>query len=110
MSKNINASLKTVYYESINRGTKRVEYREMSQYWIERLVDMSKYPGKTWEEVRDILRKGGTLHAQKYDTITFFNNGRHMTMKVEGIDIRDHHTSFGIRLGKRVNEPINFFE
>lgn len=110
MKKNINAALKTVFFESINRGTKKTEYREMSQYWIEKIVDFSHYPGKSWEEIRNILVAGGKLYWNKYKTITFFNNNRHITMEIKDIITADHHTSFAIKLGKRVNENVNIYE
>lgn len=100
---NLNVSIYAVYFDAINRGTKTVEYRDMKDYWIDRLVDKSKYPNMTNDEIKHHLLKGGKYYPAHYDTITFFNNQRKLTMEVKGIEVYDHHTTFAIKLGKRVN-------
>ena len=43
---NINASIKKQYLEQIIKGTKTTEYREMTEYWTQKLVDVESYKGK----------------------------------------------------------------
>ncbi|MBQ0074587.1 MAG: hypothetical protein KBT34_10375 [Prevotella sp.] len=99
----INLSLKTVYFDAINRGIKKTEYRDGTPYYVEKLVDMSKYPGLNAEQILEELRKGAKLYPKKIDAIVFHNNQRVLTMEVKGIEVYDHHTSFAIKLGKRIN-------
>lgn len=100
---NINLSLKTVYFDAINRGVKTTEYRDMTTYYIEKLVDRAKYNGKTDEEIIEELRNGTKLFPLPIDSVTFFNNGRVLKKEVKGIEVQPHHTTFAIKLGKRIN-------
>lgn len=100
---NINLSLKTIYFDAINRGVKTTEYRDMTTYYIEKLVDRTKYNGKTDEEIIEKLRNGAKLYPLPIDSITFFNNGRVLKKEVKGIEVQPHHTTFAIKLGKRIN-------
>lgn len=100
---NINLSLKSVYFDAINRGVKTTEYRDMTTYYIEKLVDKTKYKGKTNEEIIEELRKGAKLYPLPIRTVTFFNNGRILTKEVKGIEAQPHHTVFAIKLGKRIS-------
>lgn len=100
---NINLSLKSVYFDAINRGVKTTEYRDMTTYYIEKLVDKTKYKGKTNEEIIEELRKGAKLYPLPIRTVTFFNNGRILTKEVKGIEVQPHHTVFAIKLGKRIS-------
>ena len=103
MKKNLNCSVYQVYFDAINRGAKTTEYRDIKDYWIDKLVDKSHYEGMTNQEIKDALRQGAKLHWVKYDTITFWNNGRHITKEIKDIVVQDHHTTFAIKLGKRVD-------
>lgn len=101
--KNLDCRVYAVYFDAINKGTKKTEYRDMSDYWIDRLVDKTHYPNKSNEEIKEALRKGAKLYWVKYDTITFHNNMRTLTMEIEDIVVYDRHTTFAIKLGKRVS-------
>lgn len=103
MAKNINMALKSVYFDSINRGTKTTEYRDMTDYYIDKLVDKSHYEGMSNEEIKQHLIKGGRLYWVKYDTITFHNNGRVLKMRINDIAVYEHHNTFAIKLGKRIS-------
>lgn len=100
---NINLSLKTIYFDAINRGVKTTEYRDMTAYYVEKLVDKTKYKGKTNEEIIEELRKGAKLHPLPIESVTFFNNGRVLRKEVKGIEVQPHHTTFAIKLGKRID-------
>lgn len=99
----IHLSLKTPYFDAINRGTKTTEYRDFTPYYVEKFVDASKYPQMSTEDIMEHLRKGGKLYPKNIDAITFQNNQRVLTMRVKEIVVLDHHTTFAIKLGKRIN-------
>lgn len=97
----IDLRLKKVYFESIRRGTKTVEYRDFSNdYYIRKFVDMSKYPGKDEGEIRDMLVKGGKLHVRDVTHLRFHCQDKAMTVRVLEIRSYPGHTTFAIRLGK----------
>ena len=54
----LDLSVYEVHLDNIETGAKTIEFREMTDYWIERLVDMAKLPGKTPSEVRLMLLRG----------------------------------------------------
>lgn len=100
----IDMALKAVYFDSINRGVKKTEYRDMSNdYYIKKLVDLSKYPNMTIDEIRNALIKGAKLHWIKYDAILFHNNNRKLLVEIKDIVVYDHHPTFAIKLGKRLD-------
>ena len=99
---NENLSILHPYFDAISRGVKTVEYRDMTPYYIEKFVDMEKYNGKSADEIAEILRKGGKFYPRKVDTITFFCNDRQMVVEVLDIKVYSHHTTFAIKLGRKV--------
>lgn len=98
----INLSIKTPYFDSINRGVKTTEYRDMTTYYVDKLLDKTKYGGMSNEEIIEYLHKGGKVHTLDIDKVRFFNNQRVLTMRVLGIETYNHHSTFAIKLGKRV--------
>lgn len=97
-----NLSLKSVYFDAINRGVKTVEYRDMTPYYINKFVDKSHYQGLDDNEIIEKIRKEGKAHFLPLDGLRFHNNGRILTMEVVGIEVYDGHTTFAIKLGKRL--------
>ncbi len=57
--------LKKQWYEMIERGEKREEYREFSPHWIARLMEWSCYD--TWEGLI-------TNRIREYEAIKIFND------------------------------------
>lgn len=105
MAKNINFSLYPVYFEAIENGSKTTEYRSGdNDYWIKKLIDLSKYPGKSIDEVREGIVKGQLeLYPIKYETCTFWTtkNGKRVHLVTQWRDTVMHkgHTQIAIRLG-----------
>lgn len=99
-------ALKSVYFDSINRGTKTTEYRDMTDYYIGKFVDKSKYQGMTDNDIKEKIRKEGKAHFLPLDAIRFHNNGRMLVMSVKGIEVLKGHTTFAIKLGKRITDKI----
>ena len=98
-------ALKAVFFESIKRGAKTVEYRDFSNpYYIRKFVDTSKYPSKKDEEIADILVKGGKLYPRGVTHLRFHCQGKTMLVEVKDITVYNGHTTFAIKLGKIVKE------
>lgn len=102
---NVNLSIKPVYFDSIRRGVKRTEYRDLTPYYVGKFVDTARYPGLTAVEIAEALRRGEPLFHRAVDTLTLHDNkrGRTMVVAVVGIKVYDHHTSLAIRLGDIVS-------
>ena len=100
---NVNAAIKKVYLDLIKKGTKVVEYRDMSEYWTKKLVDVESYKGLTVQEVIDGLQQGKLkLKPRAIDTITFFCEGTRTQYRVLSINTYVGHKLFAIRLGKKI--------
>lgn len=110
MGKEINFSVYEVYFNAIENGSKQTEYRDGSNdYWIKKLIDLSKYPGKSIEEVRDGIVQGKLeLYPIKYNTCKFWTtkNGKRVSLVTQWKDTVMHkgHTSIAIRLGNIITD------
>lgn len=102
---NINASIKKQYLDMILCGAKTTEYREMTAYWTNKLVDTGKYDGKSAEEIADLLQCGEQpLYPKPIQRITFYCDRRPCaTYEVQGISAYRGHSLFAIRLGNRID-------
>ena len=100
---NVNASIKRVYLDMILKGAKTTEYRDMSVYWTDKLVDVPSYGGLTTQEVISGLQAGELeLKAKPIDTITFWCEGTRTRYAVLSINVYKGHKLFAIKLGKQV--------
>lgn len=100
--KTLNCAIKKQYLDMILQGAKKTEYRDMSDYWCGKIIDMGQYPGKTLQEVIDMLKMGKVeLKAKPYTHITFHCNGQHETYEIKDIKTYRGHSLFAIRLGKK---------
>lgn len=99
----LDAALKSIWYDAILKGTKKTEYRDMTEYWINKLLDTSKYEGKTIDDIKDGLSKGTLkLYPRGWTHVRFHCKERTMVWTIEEIKTYDTHTTFAIKLGKRV--------
>ena len=74
MSKNFNLSIYQNYFDEIKSGKKKVEYREIKDYYTKKFIVDGVTPGM------------GELKAKHFDTVTFFTkNGDRMVVKWEGL-------------------------
>lgn len=101
---NINASIKKQYLEQIIKGTKTTEYREMTEYWTQKLVDVESYKGKDVAEIIEGLQTGKLeLHPLPIKQMTFYCERKKSAIyKVTDIRAYKGHKLFAIGLGKRV--------
>jgi len=117
--------LRKEWYDMIERGEKKEEYREITPYWVARLFEWSyeidclqqvEEP-VTMAEARCIIDNGwsafeGVLHIKMFDAVCFSYGytKRRMTFKIESISIGQgrpewgapNHNTFIIKLGERV--------
>jgi len=100
---NINASIKQQYLDLILRGAKTTEYRDMSEYWTKKLVDLDQYKGKDVQNVIEGLQTGKLLlHRKPITQITFWCNNNKVAYKVLDIVIYKGHKIYAIKLGSKV--------
>lgn len=105
MSKNLNLSVYERYFNAIESGAKDTEYRDIKDYWTQKLVDLSAYPNKDVAEVQEGLMSGKLeIKPIKYDTLTFYTTragGKRASLVIEWKDTVVHagHKYFAIRLG-----------
>lgn len=93
--KNLNLSIYQQYYDEIKAGTKKVEYREIKDYYTKKLIVDGVVPGT------------GELKAKHYDSVTFFTkNGDRMKVKWEGLFLypRKNPKWYAIKLGEILSE------
>ena len=99
----INMALKTPWYNAIERGAKKTEYREMKDYWITKLLDTERYKGKNTEEIRSGITSGAMeVYPADWTHVRFHNQGRQMEFEILSINVYRGHEIFAIKLGKRI--------
>jgi len=89
--KNFNLSIYQQYFDEIKAGTKKIEYREIKDYYTKKFIQGGVTPGE------------GELKAVHYDTVTFFTkNGNRMKVKWEGLFLypRKNPKWYAIKLGE----------
>lgn len=88
----------------ILKGAKTVEYRDMSEYWTKKLVDVESYKGKDVEEIIEGIQSGDLkLRPRPIKTMTFYcERKKKAVYKVTDIRAYKGHKLFAIGLGKRV--------
>jgi len=99
--KTLKATLKNKWFDMIDSGEKPEEYREITQYWISRLLtDFSTDPDKN-----PIKLNGGSYKAIEYDEVHFFNGRyfserlRNMKLEYKGLTIGTGKQEWGATPG-----------
>lgn len=96
-----NLALKHVYFEEIRKGLKKVEYRDLNAYYIEKFLDLAKYAGLKMDEIKIGLMDGNLeVHRNDVTHIQFFENGRRLLAEIKDIKIYESHPIMCISLGK----------
>ncbi|WP_297449656.1 hypothetical protein [uncultured Alistipes sp.] len=112
--------LKKEWYEMIECGEKKEEYRQLTQYWMRRLCahrNNSEACPKHWKASKhisceDCANIHGSLLIGKFDAVCFscgYTN-RRMTFECDGIKIGQGHKEWGapdhdtfiIKLGRKI--------
>ena len=84
--KNFNLSIYKQYYDQIRKGTKKIEYRKIDDYYTKKFIVEGSKP----------------IKAVHYDTVTFFHQGDPpMVVKWEGLFLypRKSPKWYAIKLG-----------
>lgn len=108
MNRTLNMAIKTVFFEPVRQGVKKIEYREFSRYWIEKLIDLGSDPiDKVYDGLLD-----GTYEPkwQGYDRILFHESGglrRTLLVEMLGVKTYKFHRAFCIQLGKIIKQQNN---
>lgn len=91
----LNCAVKTIWYNQIKKGTKRNEYREMSDYWIGKLfskedVEKAKKTNPNTSALKKFaMQYAGTskLRWTPYTHICFHNAGQSLEFTITKITI-----------------------
>ena len=100
--KNLRLALKPVYYDLIDKGLKKREYRNITEYYTRKLTRDGKAPEKGEAKFIDL------------ETVTFFCGNGHdrpaMTFKVEKLGLwpENSPTHYTIDLGERLHKKEEF--
>lgn len=92
--KNLNLSIYQQYFDEIKAGTKKIEYREIKDYYTKKFIVGCVAPGE------------GELKAVHFDTVTFFTkSGNRMKVKWEGVNLypRSNPKWYAIKLGEIIS-------
>ena len=120
----LHLTLKSKWYGMIESGEKKEEYREIKQFWVNRLLNVRRdfaYDFDSWSDCIDML-KTETEHAMKamnavykdYEQVCFHKGytSTVMTFKIDSICIGKGNPEWGapinrpvfiIKLGDRVS-------
>lgn len=73
--KTLHLTLKKKWFDMIASGEKLEEYRELKQYWFDRLTNLSFYEWEetSYSETIEKIKAGQVDILKKFDTITFRN-------------------------------------
>lgn len=92
--KNLNLSILKQYYDQIKEGTKKIEYREIKDYYTKKLIVDGIVPGE------------GKIKAVHFDTVTFHHRGDPpMKVKWEGLFLypKGNPKWYAIKLGEIIS-------
>lgn len=93
-----------IYFEEIRRGVKTTEYRDMSEYWVSRLIDTSKYGGKDLDQIREGLIQGKLKpYFVDWQKVRFKCGNNYLFADIDRIEVYKGHSVFAIKL-KNVKE------
>jgi len=123
-TKNLTLSLKKQWFEMTKLGIKREDYRELSDYWIKRLVESITFFGGRYDSMKDLsinevgLSNVNLLHVtsdvlkrdvklKKFDvnimTLGYPKSGdkeRILKLENKGIEIRTGNSEWGAEPNK----------
>ncbi len=95
------ATLYRQWFDQIARGAKKIEYRQMSDYWVKKLVDVEKYAGKDVTEIKNGIVSGKLQpHWRGWTHIRFKCGSSYLLCEIKGIGVYRGHEMFCIKLGK----------
>lgn len=86
------------FFDAIASGAKTTEYREMSPYWMRRLVDTSKYAAADEQELRDAICRDPEVPWRGWGTVVFHCGARTLERRVASMAVYPGYRWFAIRL------------
>lgn len=112
--KTLDLVLKHKWYDMIACGEKREEYRELTEYWIKRLLNLTK-DGQKKNHYFGFIDEDDILGFKNFDAVRFHRGytSTTMTFEIESITIGEGREEWGaepgkdyfvIKLGNRINE------
>jgi len=116
MNKTLHLPLKAKWYELIEKGIKSEEYREIKDYWIQRLIEMNLFHFEfpTREELIEIAEEGRIKEYFRDFNVVKFSYGytkKTMSFEIDSLSIGIGKTEWGaepnkkyfvIKLGRRL--------
>ena len=99
----LHCRIKKQYLDMITRGSKTTEYRDMSEYWCGKILDLEHY-GKVEliDLIDDLVEGRKELKTKPYDEIQFYCGEQRPVYHIKDIKIYKGHKIFAIKLGKRI--------
>lgn len=95
----LDVSILEVNLNPIVKGAKTTEYRTMSDYWMRKLVDVSKYgDGLDIVELRMAIAKDTDVPYRPYKVIRFHCGDRTFEKRIKEIRAYPCHEWFAIKL------------
>lgn len=94
--RDLRLNLKKEWYDLIESGVKKEEYREIKPYWLTRLTTVSTNKERVCNRfINDPYYDD--VYFKQYDTITFVYGytKRQMTFKFEGVAIKEGNPEWG---------------
>jgi hypothetical protein len=103
MSKKLQMSLKTKWFEMTKRGEKTEDYREITPYWNKRLLNPRNHkvtiiPRTLESFLRDVEERGFKPFTQNIMTLGYPSKNdkeRILTLEHNGIEIREGRPEWG---------------
>ena len=123
-------TLKKQWFDLIEQGEKKEEYRKVKSYWFERLVNQHEqtfknFTGVSYKEKANVATgisfvlsedKGEAIEMKQFDSIEFTNgySGKSpkITLECKGVEIRSGNSKWGavenekyfvIKLGREIS-------
>lgn len=94
----LHLSLKKKWYDLINSGEKKEEYREMTPYWRKRITNIESH----LFEINTLIMTGQKIPMKPYTHVHFTlgypkkdDIERNMTFEIKGIEIREGKEEWG---------------
>lgn len=86
------------FYDQIAKGVKTTEYRVMSEYWMKRLADTSKYGDLDEAALRKAMAADADISWKPWRLARFHCGKRSLTKRIVSIRAYPSHEWFAIKL------------
>ena len=99
-------ALKSVFFEPVRNGAKKTEFRDFTDYWCNKLLDVESYHMSTDDIINGLLDGTLEIKPRGWTHILFHESGHNRTVLVEMGEIRTYpgHRAFCIDLGDVIED------